>query len=149
MKKTGILVIGAYLMVGLAVSATAAPRPMKQVEVNGAQLEYETVGRGEPVLFIHGSILADAFLPLRTEPALRRYRQIHYHRRGFAGSDQARPPFAIADQAADARALLARLRAPSAHVVGHSYGAVIALQLALDAPDAVRSLVLLEPPLVA
>jgi len=35
-----------------------------------------------------------------------------------------------------------------AHVVGHSYGGAIALQLVLDAPDAVRSLALLEPALL-
>jgi pimeloyl-ACP methyl ester carboxylesterase len=34
---------------------------------------------------------------------------------------------------------------PAAHIVGHSYGALIALQQALDAPDRVGSLALLEP----
>jgi pimeloyl-ACP methyl ester carboxylesterase len=41
-----------------------------------------------------------------------------------------------------------RLGVQSAHVVGHSYGGAIALQLALDAPDAVHSLALLEPALL-
>ena len=36
----------------------------------------------------------------------------------------------------------------SAHVVGHSLGGVIALQLALDAPQAVRTLALMEPALM-
>jgi pimeloyl-ACP methyl ester carboxylesterase len=36
-----------------------------------------------------------------------------------------------------------------AHVVGHSYGGTIALQLALDAPEAVHSLALLEPALLS
>jgi pimeloyl-ACP methyl ester carboxylesterase len=40
------------------------------------------------------------------------------------------------------------LGVPCAHIVGHSYGGAIALQLALDAPEAVHSLALLEPALL-
>jgi 3-oxoadipate enol-lactonase len=113
-------------------------------------LEYEVHGAGEPVLLIHGSQVAGSFLPLAREPALAdRHRLIRYHRRGFAGSDRAADPFDIEDQARDAQALLAHLGVERTHVVGHSYGAVTALQLALDAPRAVHSLVLLEPPLLS
>jgi hypothetical protein len=58
-----------------------------RVPVDGGELEYEVSGAGEPILLIHGSILADAFAPLRAQPALAdHYRVIHYHRRGFASS---------------------------------------------------------------
>src|SRR5215207_1382537 len=101
---------------------------------------------GEPVLLIHGAILADAIVPLLTQRTLAdHYRLIHYHRRGFAGSSRHTGPCSIAQQAADARALLDHLGVEHAHVVGHSYGGTIALQLALDAPERVASLVLLEP----
>ena len=53
----------------------------------------------------------------------------------------------IGQQAADARALLRHLGITRAHIAGHSYGAAIALQWALDAPDEVQSLALLEAPL--
>jgi pimeloyl-ACP methyl ester carboxylesterase len=53
----------------------------------------------------------------------------------------------IARQAQDAACLLRELGAQRAHVVGHSYGGVLALQLAVDAPDLVHSLALLEPAL--
>lgn len=83
------------------------------------------------------------------EPALTNYRLIRYHRRGYAGSTkhEAGASFSMARQAADALALLKHLRIERAHIVGHSYGGVIALQLALDAPQAVHSLTLLEPAL--
>jgi pimeloyl-ACP methyl ester carboxylesterase len=55
----------------------------------------------------------------------------------------------VADQATDARALLQNLGIKRAHVVGHSYGGVVALQLALDAPEMVHSLALLEPSIPA
>ncbi len=112
-------------------------------------LEYESHGEGEPVLLIHGSHIADAFLPLTREAALAdRYRLIRYHRRGFSGSDSHSGPFSIEAQAQDALALMKHLGLERAHVIGHSYGGVTALQLALDAPRVVHSLVLLEPPLM-
>ena len=112
-------------------------------------LEYEICGDGEAVLLIHGSHVAGSFLPLMKDSTLaEHYRLIRYHRRGFAGSGPVPASFSIDEQARDARSLLAHLGVERAHLVGHSYGGVIALQLALDAPSLVRSLVLLEPALL-
>lgn len=113
-------------------------------------LEYEVHGSGEPVLLIHGSHVADSFLPLVEQPDLvDRFRLVRYHRRGFAGSARHAGPFSIEEQARDALRPLAALGIERVHVVGHSYGAVTALALALESPQAVHSLVLLEPPLAA
>jgi pimeloyl-ACP methyl ester carboxylesterase len=122
---------------------------MQRTTLNGAEIEYEARGTGDPLLLIHGSILADAFLPLLVEPEIaNNFHVISYHRRGFAGSDRAENPFLITQQAADCRALLEHLNIRHAHIAGHSYGAVTALQLALDSPGLIRSLALLEPPLL-
>ena len=122
---------------------------MESVEVNGVELEYEVVGSGEPVLFID-MLLADCFLPLLSEPALAdRYQLIRYHKRGWVGSTHTLPPVNIADHAADAAALLEYLGVRHAHIVGHSTGAAIAAQLALDHPEAVHTLTLMEPTLVS
>ena len=109
-------------------------------------LEYEEHGQGEPVLLIHGAFISDALSLVAREPALtERYRTIWYRRRGYGGSDPVSPPFSIAQQAGDAQALLEHLGVERAHVVGHSGGGVIATELALQAPQLVRSLVVLEP----
>ena len=124
-------------------------KPMQRAGVDGAELEFEVTGTGEPVLLIHGAWIAEAYAPLCAEPALNgRYRLVRYHRRGYAGSSPVRAPFSLAQQAADCRALLEHLGIERAHVVGHSSGGVIALRLALDAPEIVHSLVLLEPALL-
>lgn len=109
-------------------------------------LEYDDSGQGEAILLIHGSIAARANEPLwRQLAADGRYRVVTYHRRGLGGSDRHTGPFSIADQARDAAALLEHLGIQHAHVVGHSYGGIVTVELALDRPDLVRSLILIEP----
>jgi pimeloyl-ACP methyl ester carboxylesterase len=117
---------------------------MDSTKVNGVELEFEVVGSGEPVLLI-SPVVADGFLPLLAERAMAdRYQLIRYHKRGWAGSTHTTPPVAIADHAADAAALLERLGVSRAHVAGHSSGAAVAAQLALDHPETVHTLALLE-----
>lgn len=122
---------------------------MERVVIDGITLAYEVAGTGEPVVLIHGALIADAFRPLLAEPSLvQRYRLVTYHRRGYAGSSHTPGPVDVARQAADCRALLRHLGMARAHVVGHSFGGNVALQLALDTPDIVHSLALLEPALI-
>jgi pimeloyl-ACP methyl ester carboxylesterase/quinol monooxygenase YgiN len=138
---------------GAAVSDGPPGQPdrgavMEHAKVNGVELAYEVVGSGEPMLFIHGAHLADALQPLMAEPALERFQRIRYHRRGLGGST--RPigvgPTSVAVQARDAVGLLDHVRVERAHLVGHSWGGAIALELAAQHPTRVASLVLLEPP---
>ena len=122
---------------------------MESVHVNGVELEYEVVGSGEPVLLID-MLLADCFVPFLAEPALAdRYQLIRYHKRGWVGSTHTPPPVSIADHAADAAALLDHLGIRHAHIFGHSTGGAIAAQVALDRPDLVHTLTLLEPTLIS
>jgi len=117
---------------------------METAKINGVELEYEVVGSGEPVLLI-SPVLADGFLPLMSEPTLADlYQLIRYHKRGWVGSTHTSLPVSVADHAADAAALLDRLGVPRAHIAGHSSGAAVAAQLALDHPEKVHSLSLLE-----
>lgn len=121
---------------------------MERAVIDGITLEYEVAGTGEPVVLIHGGFIADAFRPLLTEPSLAGgYHLIAYHRRGYVGSSRPTGVLSIAEQSADGRALLRHLGIGRAHVVGHSFGGVVALQLVLDAPELVGTLALLEPAL--
>jgi pimeloyl-ACP methyl ester carboxylesterase len=111
------------------------------------ELEYEIRGRGEPILLIHGAYFEDALVPITNDEALAGYQRIHYHRRGFANSAGHDGAFTIEGEAADALALLQYLQIDRAHVVGYSSGGVIAFELARSAPDAVHTLILIEPAL--
>jgi len=120
---------------------------MRRVAVDGVDLEVEVRGSGEPVLLVQAALVADEFLPLASQPALRdHYRVIRYHRRGYARSSTVQGPGSIQRDAVDGLGLLAALGVARAHVVGFSYSGAVALQMAADSPTWVHSLVLLEPP---
>src|ERR1700680_1150848 len=102
-------------------------------------LDIEFLGAGPPVLLVHGSVLG--------RRAWHRQRELAEHwalglpnRPGFGAS----PPLPRGDFEAEAP-LIAGLLKDGAHLVGHSYGAVIALYAAALRPDAVRSLTVSEP----
>jgi pimeloyl-ACP methyl ester carboxylesterase len=123
---------------------------MERVRLNGADIEYEVRGSGAPVAFIHGSILSDGFVPVIEQTGIaENFQIVHYRRRGYAGSSRAVAGMTMQGWAGDCVALLNHLGIASAHVAGHSFGAGIALQMAIDAPRRVRKLALLEPPLLS
>ena len=114
--------------------------------VAGVELDYELGGAGEPVVLVHAGVCADFFRPLLEQEALTAsHMVVSYHRAGYAGSTRVPGALSLADQARHCAALMRRLEIERAHVVGHSSGVSIALQLALDAPELVASLVLMDP----
>jgi len=141
-----VVLIGVFAL-WMANPTAQSGRSLQHITVNGAELEYEASGTGEPVLLIHGTGVAATFAPTMTQPALAGYRLIRFHRRGFAGSARSPVPFSMKDQAADAVGLLKALGVSRAHIVGHSFGGCVTLQLALDSPSVAHSLVVMEPPI--
>jgi 3-oxoadipate enol-lactonase len=120
----------------------------RAITQNSVSLEYEVSGSGEPVLFIHGALIARPFRVLISNPQLRGYRLLEYHRRGYGGSSPTSGTLSVREQASDCLDLLRELGVTRAHVAGHSFGGAVALQMALDAPQAVHTLALLEPALM-
>jgi pimeloyl-ACP methyl ester carboxylesterase len=122
---------------------------VERADLDSLTLEYEESGAGEPVVCIHGAFIADTFRPFLAEfGRAGRYRLISYHRRGYVGSSPAHGGASFETEADDCRKLLAHLGVERANVVGHSSGGAIGLRLALDAPEVVHTLTLLEAALV-
>jgi pimeloyl-ACP methyl ester carboxylesterase len=113
---------------------------MRMPPVTAADLDVERLGDGPPVLFIHGSIAPAQITWDRQRALAERWTLILPNRPGFGAS----PPLERGDFEAEAP-LFAELLGEGAHLVGHSYGAVIALFAAGLRPDAVRSLTVSEP----
>jgi pimeloyl-ACP methyl ester carboxylesterase len=124
--------------------ATATPGT-RRLTVNGTRLAVQERPGDEPVLLLHPGFVADGLAPLLAEPTLGAYRLVGYHRRGYGNSDRAIGPVSVAEQAADALAVLDALGVDRAHLVGHSVGANVAVEAALTAPQRVATLALLEP----
>jgi pimeloyl-ACP methyl ester carboxylesterase len=108
--------------------------------VLASELEIDHVGSGPTVLFVHGSVVGAMRtwreqLPLAADWSLSRP-----NRPGFGAS----PPLPRGDFEVEAP-LFAELLGDGAHLVGHSYGAVIALHAAALRPRAVLSLTVSEP----
>ena len=105
-----------------------------------SQLDVTRIGSGPPIVFVHGSVVGAAESWARQRPLADRWTLVLADRPGFGAS----PPLERSDFEAEAP-LFAELLGDGAHLVGHSYGAVIALIAAALRPDAVRSLAVSEP----
>src|SRR5688572_13285774 len=122
---------------------------MSRVTINGAVLEYQDHGGGDPVVLVHGS--ASDYRSWNAQmPLSGRFRVISYSRRFHWPNEPIREgyDYSMTQHVADLGALLAALSAAPAHLVGHSYGAFVCLLLALREPHLVQTLVLAEPPVV-
>jgi len=104
------------------------------------EFEVERLGAGPPVLFVHGSIVGPELTWRKQRELAERWSLILPSRPGFGES----PRLERNDFEVEAP-LFAELLGNGAHLVGHSYGAVIALLMAAERPEAVRSLTISEP----
>ena len=119
----------------------------RTAKVSNAELRYAVVGRGEPVLCIHGTSIADSLItPLRFFPPLfEEYQLISYYRAGYNGSTLEKRSLSIEEGAEHAAQLLDHLGIRKAHILAFSFGGVIGFQFLLSYPERAHSAILLEP----
>jgi len=152
--QAGLLAAG----LGLAASYFYVHKKTRQAEagnpprgrfvtVDGVRVHYIERGSGPALVLLHGNgVLANDFeYSGLVEKAAQHYRVIAFDRPGFGYTE--RPRSKVWTPQAQARLLhhaLQELGVDSAIVVGHSFGTLVALSMALDAPATVRGLVLLS-----
>jgi len=115
------------------------------LEVSGVRLHYVERGSGTPLVLLHGngSMIQDFETSGLIDLAAKNYRVIVFDRPGFGHSD--RPRNVVWTPAAQAELInsaLERLGVSHAIVLGHSWGASVAVALALTYPNLVKGLVL-------
>ena len=109
----------------------------------GCRIAYDVRGSGPPVLLIQGvGVHGNGWRPQTDELSVR-YSCLSFDGRGIGRSQPVGAAITVAQMAEDARALLDAERWSAAHLVGHSLGGLVAVCLALDTPERVRSLSLL------
>lgn len=117
------------------------------IEVEGIRLHYVDHGEGQPLVLLHGdgSLLQDLQISGLIDRAAEHYRVIAFDRPGYGYSE--RPRTTIWSPQAQAELLhhaLHLLGVQQAIVVGHSWGAMVAVSLALEFPEFTKGLVLLS-----
>jgi pimeloyl-ACP methyl ester carboxylesterase len=130
----------------LAKKAEQKNPPMgKFIEIDGVRLHYVERGEGESLLLLHGngSMIQDFECSGLVTLAAKKYRVIVFDRPGYGYSERPRGTIWSPDaQAALIHRALVRLGVSRVTVMGHSWGASVAIALALKHPDVVASLVL-------
>ncbi len=104
------------------------------------ELYYEIAGQGPPVLLVQGVGCPGEVWRPQVQALQSDFQMLTFDNRGIGRSLPFRGPITIEAMAADALALMNAAGWESAHVAGHSMGGLIAQQLALDAPQRIRSL---------
>lgn len=102
------------------------------------------------IVFIHGDFGngESSFAKVAAEIG-ERYRILLLDRPGFTVGAAHPPRYTFAGDAAAMLGAVAQQRVADFHLVGHSYGGLVAIEMARQAPQRVRSLTLIEPPLLA
>jgi 3-oxoadipate enol-lactonase len=114
---------------------------MPFADSDGVRIHWQERGSGTPILLIMGATYSSRLWYPVLDALAERHRVISFDNRG-AGESESTAVASISDMAADARAVLDAAGAEAAHVFGVSLGGVVTLQLALESPERIRSLVL-------
>ena len=123
---------------------TTAPRRLRTPA--GVTIHHERFGTGPPLLLVHGSFADHRTNWQFVAPSLAEAFTVHALARRGRGETDATEGHSVEDEAADVAALIEAIGEP-VNLLGHSYGALIALVAASLAPERIAKLVLYEPPL--
>lgn len=113
---------------------------MAYFEHEGCSLHYEEYGQGDPLVLLHGLGSSCKDWEMQVPELARHYRVILMDIRGHGRSDKPRERYSIAGFSADLLALLEQLQTGPVHLVGLSMGGMVGFQFAVDHPEWLRSL---------
>lgn len=140
-----MLHLAAALTAALLAPPAALPIEQGFVDTGEVLVYYEAVGRGEPLVVLHGGPGAshDYFLP-HLMPLARENRLVFIDERGSGKSEKLDDSkrYTVTAMADDVEAVRKALKLGAINVLGHSYGGVLAQEYALKYPSAVRRLIL-------
>lgn len=153
-SKRGSLLARIALVSGLLLSTSVAlaapdwtiPQGVKTVEVNGYPMSYSESGTGVAVVMLHGAWVDHRFLAPQVAEFSKTYRAIapslrHYYPEPWDGKEGT---FSVTRHAADVAAMIRQLNLGKVHLLGHSRGGAVAVNVARQAPDLIRTLILAD-----
>ena len=125
---------------------------VKAILVNGDSINYMDIGKGEPVVFVHGTLGDYRTWEAQMDTFAKNHRVIAYSRRFAYPNKQVindSNDYSVTAHAKDLTQFIKILDIGPVHLVGHSKGAFTSLLTALEHPELLRSLTLGEPPVMS
>jgi pimeloyl-ACP methyl ester carboxylesterase len=122
---------------------------MSAVVIQDGLVHYEVIGRGEPVVFVHGWLGSWRYWVPTMEQLSARYRTYALDLWGFGDSDRLGGRYSIETYVQQLEAFLGNLGVSALRptLVGHALGGIVALELAAQAPEMVQRVVGVSVPL--
>lgn len=123
--------------------------PAKQVHIDGTDLTYVERGEGPLVILVHGALGDFRFWSAQMSVLSSEYRVVSYSRRYHEPNSKpdGEIDYTHRRHVDDLTRLIETFGSGPAHLVGHSYGATVAALVAMERPDLVNRLILVEPSL--
>lgn len=139
-----VLSLAVFSFLALSGSAFAQAPQSRFADVNGVQLHYLVVGKGEPIVLLHGyAETSHMWLPLMKKLAKTNL-VIAPDLRGFGDSSIPEEGYTKKVMAQDIHALTTSLNLPRVRVVGHDIGLMVAYAYAAQYPESVDRIVLMD-----
>ena len=142
------LAVASISVAGIAALAQSGnPPQVRQMRANGVELAYVEQGQGTPVVFVHGAVTDLRLWEPQRSAFASQYRFVAYSYR-YHGTDpwpDEGTHYSAETHAADLVAFISALKAGPVHLVGLSYGGMLAAMVATKEPQLVRTLTLAEP----
>jgi len=140
-QRAVLAVVVGLASVALGQVTRANPPELETFDLDGRKIRYLDVGKGKPVMLLHGFACDHTDWRHQIPALAERYRVIAPDLAFFGQSDPGERPHTTINHAEDCRALLDHLGLQKAVVVGHSMGGWIARDLYLAAPERVEAIV--------
>ena len=133
-----------FSLPAIATPKWPIPDGLKTIEVNGYDMAYQETGSGTPLVIVHGALNDYRVWYAQVPEFSKAYRTIvvslrHYYPEKWSGVGD---DFSITQHASDVAALIKNLNLGRVHLLGHSRGGAVALNVARFYPEVIRTLTL-------
>ena len=122
-----------------------ARRSMPIATLSEVRIRYDLSGHGDPTVLLHGSLVDRRTWDMVRPGLAQSLTVLVYDRRGHGESTGPPREHPVRDDAGDLAGLLEAIDLFPVHLIAHSYAGAVALRLAMDRPEMVRSLTIHEP----
>lgn len=116
---------------------------MSFAKINGLKLSYRIFGKGFPVIFIHGYGAKKEIWRTQVVDISKKFKTITFDLRGTGESDRPNIPYTMNMLANDVKGLMDFIGVEKAHLIGRSFGGMIAQHFVLQYPEKVEKLILI------